>query len=161
MLIFKLFEIQLKKYYKRPIGIVSGNMIKGPGKISKLAVLFSLLIVLGLASCSSKQEVADPASLRGGETRETLSPANFTGITAQAYQAAREIPEVLDSLYCYCDCEKHFSHKSLLSCYVDEHAMHCDICINEALMAYELHRQGKDIITIRKAVDEKFSRSSH
>lgn len=130
-------------------------------KILYLPFLISLLAVLSLTSCQSKKEITDPAMLRGGESRETLSPENFTGITAQAYQAAKEIPEVLDSLYCYCDCEKHFGHKSLLSCYVDEHAVHCDICIDEALMAYEMHQQGKDIQTIRKAVDEKFSELRH
>ncbi|HXI10118.1 MAG TPA: CYCXC family (seleno)protein [Thermodesulfobacteriota bacterium] len=96
-------------------------------------------------------------SLRGGETRATMSPVEFTGETARAYQIAKEIPEVLDSMYCYCECEKHFAHKSLLSCYVDDHAAHCDICMNEAFMAYELHRQGKDIKSIRAAVDARFS----
>lgn len=56
------------------------------------------------------------------ETRPTLSPALFTGEVASAYQVARDIPEVLDQLYCYCQCEENFGHKSLLSCYVDRHA---------------------------------------
>ncbi len=117
-------------------------------------ILLALGLALGLSSCSSKTEVK---SLRGGETRATMSPVEFTGETARAYQIAKEIPEVLDSMYCYCECEKHFAHKSLLSCYVDDHAAHCDICMNEAFMAYELHRQGKDIQSIRSAVDARFS----
>lgn len=56
------------------------------------------------------------------ETRPTLSPTLFTGKIAQAYQAAREVPQVLDQLYCYCQCQETFGHKSLLSCYVDNHA---------------------------------------
>ena len=52
----------------------------------------------------SNEALTDVASLRGGETRPTLSPARFTGKTASTYEIAREIPEVLDSLYCYCDC---------------------------------------------------------
>ncbi|MBI5641856.1 MAG: hypothetical protein HY954_00110 [Deltaproteobacteria bacterium] len=123
------------------------------------SVLLSLFAIFVLTSCS-KTEVQN-SSLRGGETRETLSPANYTGETARAYQAAREIPEVIDSLYCYCDCKKHFDHKSLLTCYVDEHAVHCDICIEEALMAYDLHKQGKDVKLIREAVDSKFSSLRH
>ncbi|MDP2689384.1 MAG: PCYCGC motif-containing (lipo)protein [Deltaproteobacteria bacterium] len=67
----------------------------------------------------------------------------------------------MDSLYCYCDCKKHFGHKSLLTCYVDEHAVYCDICIDEALMARELHGQGMDVLAIRKAVDEKYSSLRH
>lgn len=56
------------------------------------------------------------------ETRPTLDPARFVGKAARAHQVAREIPDVLDRLYCYCECDKHLGHKSLLSCYTDGHA---------------------------------------
>ncbi|MBI4635782.1 MAG: hypothetical protein HY727_05480 [Candidatus Rokubacteria bacterium] len=56
------------------------------------------------------------------ETRPTLDPARFVGRAALAHQVAREIPDVLDQLYCYCECDKHLGHKSLLSCYTDGHA---------------------------------------
>ncbi len=131
---------------------------------SRGVIFFVLLsvIVLGLASCDAgKGTKAAPEGLRGGETRPTLDPAMFTGLSAEAYQAAREIPEIIDSLYCYCDCEKHFGHKSLLTCFVDEHAVYCDICIYEALMARDLHRQGMDAAAIRKAVDERFGHLRH
>ena len=123
-----------------------------------LAIIMAVGLVASLASCSTGSETTiDPASLRGGETRETLPPMYFTGAAAEAYRVAKEIPEVLDSLYCYCDCEKHSGHKSLLACYVDEHAQYCDICINEALLAYDLHKKGYDVVSIRKTVDETFS----
>ena len=33
------------------------------------------------------------------------------------------VPEdVLNRLYCYCGCDKHQGHTSLLSCYTDGHA---------------------------------------
>jgi hypothetical protein len=42
---------------------------------------------------------------------------------ANMYQVAKDIPHVLDSLKCYCYCERApFHHVSLLSCYVDKHA---------------------------------------
>jgi len=56
------------------------------------------------------------------EDRPTLSPARFSGKVRRAYEIAREIPEVLDQLYCYCRCRENFGHKNLLSCYVDTHA---------------------------------------
>jgi len=102
-------------------------------------------------------EVVTVEELRGGETRQTLSPAHFTGRVAKAYRIAREIPEVLDSLYCYCECKKNFGHKSLLTCYVDKHGAYCDVCIEEAIMAYDMYQSGKDILTIRRAVDRRFS----
>ena len=55
------------------------------------------------------------------ETRTPLSPALFVGQTARAYQVAWEIPEILDQLYCYCECDKHMGHVSLLSCFTDNH----------------------------------------
>jgi len=56
------------------------------------------------------------------ETRPTLDPALFVGKARLAHQVAREIPDTLDQLYCYCECDKHMGHKSLLSCYTDGHA---------------------------------------
>jgi hypothetical protein len=56
------------------------------------------------------------------ETRPTLDPARFVGKAARAHQVAREIPDVLDRLYCYCECDRHLGHKSLLSCFTDGHA---------------------------------------
>jgi hypothetical protein len=56
------------------------------------------------------------------ENRPTLSPTRFSGKIRIAYEIAREIPEVLDQLYCYCRCRENFGHKNLLSCYVDTHA---------------------------------------
>lgn len=126
-----------------------------------LGICLALLAALALQSCKQQPAGGLSQGFRGGETRPTLPPSNYTGETALAYQAALEIPAVLDSLYCYCDCEKHSGHKSLLSCYVDEHAVHCDICIYEAIMALELHRKGESIEAIRKAIDERFANISH
>ena len=64
---------------------------------------------------------AGPTAVRR-ETRPTLDPAQFVGKAAAAHRVAREIPDILDQLYCYCGCDKHQGHKSLLSCYTDGHA---------------------------------------
>lgn len=126
-----------------------------------VAVILALGTVATLSGCKGAKTAVTAEELRGKETRATLSPEQFTGLTREAYRIAREIPEVLDSLHCYCECKKHFGHKSLLTCYVDEHARYCDICMDEAFMAYELHRQGLDTVNIRKAVDERFSNLRH
>jgi hypothetical protein len=55
------------------------------------------------------------------EKKPPLSPARYVGQTARAYQIAHEIPDILDQLYCYCECDKHLGHKSLLSCFTDDH----------------------------------------
>ncbi len=124
--------------------------------------LFRIVLVVGLfviiTGCGESQRPVDPASLRGWEDRPTLSPAYFVGKQARSYRIAKEIPEIIDSLYCYCECKKHFGHRSLLSCFVDLHASRCPICMDEAIDAYELYKQGKDVVEIRKIIDKRFSR---
>jgi hypothetical protein len=75
---------------------------------------FALLAIL------PGSRAAAAAALR--ETRPTLDPARFVGKARVSHQVARDIPTVLDQLYCYCACDKHLGHKSLLSCYTDGHA---------------------------------------
>ncbi len=94
----------------------------------------------------------------GGETRPTLSPALFRGKVARAYNAAKEISEVLDQIYCYCDCELNFGHKSNLTCFVDRHGSQCDICINEALDAYHYAQNGLTVDEIKIKIDKKYGK---
>lgn len=65
---------------------------------------------------------APQPALARRETRPTLDPARFVGKAAVTHQIARDIPDVLDQLYCYCECDKSVGHRSLLSCYTDGHA---------------------------------------
>jgi hypothetical protein len=73
----------------------------------------------------------------------TLEPEKFTGIVRDAYRAAREIPQTLAQLPCYCHCDRGMGHKSLHSCYEDDHASHCAVCVNEALLALKLEKEQK------------------
>lgn len=60
--------------------------------------------------------------VKGGETRPVLDPAMFTGMVHAAYAAAKKYPEVMDQVHCYCYCdEPPFYHKSLLSCFTENH----------------------------------------
>ena len=89
---------------------------------------FVLALMLMGANAEGAQKnlsVQRDESLRKGETRATLDPNMFKDPQVrEAYRIAKEIPWVLDSIYCYCMCEESpaFRHKSLLSCYVDNHA---------------------------------------
>jgi hypothetical protein len=93
----------------------------------RFILLLLLLLPLAAVAEGAGKESADrfDQSLRKGEVRETLDPNLFKHPDRRkAYQAAKEIPWVLDSIYCYCYCKESpmFRHKSLLSCYVDTHA---------------------------------------
>lgn len=81
-----------------------------------------------------------------------LSPELFTGNKKLAYQVANEIPQALAQLPCYCHCDRSQNHKSLHSCFESEHGENCGICIGEALMAYNLHKQGVPVAEIRKKI---------
>jgi Protein of unknown function with PCYCGC motif len=73
----------------------------------------------------------------------TLEPAQFTGPVRDAYRAVREIPVTIAQLPCYCHCDEGFGHKSLYSCFQDDHAAHCAVCVQEALMALKLEKDQK------------------
>ncbi len=100
----------------------------------------------------------DLKALRGGEMRRVLDGKNFAGQAGRAYRAAAEIPDVLDHLYCYCECEPSIGHKSLKSCFVDLHGANCWICQEEAIMAWRFNRQELPILQIRQKVDQAFSK---
>lgn len=93
-----------------------------------LIVLMVSAILLSVGSVADAEKSATDRfdqSLRKGEVRKTLDPQMFeNALIKKAYRAAKEIPWVLDSIYCYCYCSESptFRHKSLLSCYVDLHA---------------------------------------
>ncbi len=113
-------------------------------------------------SVASKDEVKETSAairnLMGGETRPVLRPSRFTGKIARAYRVAEEKRDLLDSLYCYCNCKPNLGHKSLLTCYTNNHAEKCSICLNQALYANSKFKEGFDIAQVRKAVDKKFWR---
>ena len=126
-----------------------------PWIIAGVAVLATAAILV-ISSASGARRHPDP---RPGITAEgVLSPASYAGYDriVRAYEAAQEMPGVLDGLYCHCDCRHHFNHRSLLTCFQSEHGASCDICLDEAWMAAQMHRQGKSLAEIRQAVDAQF-----
>ncbi len=88
----------------------------------------------------------------------TLAPEKFPGKQRAAYQAAKDIPQTLAQLPCYCHCDRGMGHKSLHSCFEDDHAAHCDVCTNEALLAYRLQKeQHLSAKQIRERIVAKYS----
>lgn len=87
----------------------------------------------------------------------TLPPESFTGLTRDAYRVAGAIPQTLAQLPCYCHCDEGFGHKSLQSCFVDDHAAHCAVCTEEALAAYKLQKLGLTPSQIRERIIAEYS----
>ncbi|MBI4540118.1 MAG: hypothetical protein HY704_11490 [Gemmatimonadetes bacterium] len=76
---------------------------------------------------------------------------------AAVYREAARIPQVLDGLYCYCDCSKHSAHRSLLTCFESDHGAGCDVCLSEATVAAEMTREGASLQAIREAIDGMYA----
>jgi hypothetical protein len=89
-----------------------------------IAFAISLLLMAVVSEGAQKNlSGKNDQSLRKGEVRATLDPGQFKNpMIRNSYQAAKDIPWILDSIYCFCYCAESFKHKSLLSCYVDMHA---------------------------------------
>ncbi|MCM3870845.1 MAG: PCYCGC domain-containing protein [Pyrinomonadaceae bacterium] len=93
-----------------------------------------------------------------GNLPPTLPVSGFVGKTREAYEVAKKIPQTLAQLPCYCECDLGFGHKSLHTCFENDHAAGCAVCVDEALLAYKLQKEQK--LTpeqVREKIIEKYS----
>ena len=126
-----------------------------PWVVAGVAVAAALLV---LASARTASAGHHPVP-RPGVTGAAVLPASTFGLDqrlVRAYTAAREMPDVFDGIYCYCQCKENFGHRSLLACFESEHGASCDICLGEAQLAAEMHAGGASLDAIRAAIDAQF-----
>ncbi|MDH4127960.1 MAG: PCYCGC domain-containing protein [Spirochaetota bacterium] len=147
------------------------------GKQKSIFILIITLLFIVFGGCNKNEHKLDltksshpkvyPKAI-GGETRATLAPETFSdksryGNAEFAYKIAKEIPHILDKIFCYCYCQDNpsFKHKSLLTCYVDDHAAQCGDCLSQAIVAYELYKSGNTPEQIVELENKQFYRSQH
>ena len=83
----------------------------------------------------------------------TLDPKRFPdALNRNVYALAAKIRPVLYQQPCYCYCDRHAGHKSLLDCFVGTHGSECDVCQKEAVLSYQLTQKGKTPAQIRAAI---------
>ena len=83
----------------------------------------------------------------------TMDPRQFPDILNQnVYALAGKVKGVLYQQPCYCYCDRHQGHKSLLDCFAGTHGAECDVCQKEAVLAYQLTQKGKTPAQIRSAI---------
>jgi hypothetical protein len=117
------------------------------------AIVALVLIAVGGASYFVRaRAMAQPA-----DVSLTLNPEQFQGDTRQAYMVAKEHPELLAQLDCYCGCEQHEGHKNLLDCFRTRHGAGCETCVGEAVTAGKLADQGMPVDQIRQALRERYA----
>jgi hypothetical protein len=122
--------------------------------------LVAILIIAGIAwrslqGTNESTQKTDTASLAA----DVLSPSIFNDEKARAaYQVAKDIPEVLQELPCFCGCMTSFGHKNNLFCFKDQHGAGCEICEDIALDARKMHDQGMSIPQIQENIKAKYAR---
>jgi len=118
---------------------------------------------------------ADPASdLRFLADDLPLLPAGVdraqrpVDVVRATYEFAARHPDVLEYVPCFCGCERS-GHKGNHDCFVagrdssgavtqwDTHALGCQICLDVARDALQMHRAGASVAAIRAAIDQKYA----
>ena len=85
-----------------------------------------------------------------------------------AYQFAAEHPEILSYVPCFCGCERS-GHQGNEDCFVkaraangdvtqwEPHGMECNVCLDVATQAMQMHASGASVRDIRAAVEQKWA----
>ena len=104
--------------------------------------------------CSERRPVLDS---------KLFADPRFDKEVVPAYEVARKYPRTLDRLHCFCECQESMihRHKTLLTCFTNDHAAGCGICLREALMAAELKEKGMPDDQIENTIEAVFKTDGH
>ncbi|MBV9774244.1 MAG: hypothetical protein JO040_09865 [Gemmatimonadetes bacterium] len=128
-----------------------------PWPILVLGVL--AVLAVGYSLFAPRASAAEHPAPRAGITAAHVQPAERYAEdprVAQVYAEVAKMAETVDGLYCYCHCSRHAGHRSLLSCFEEDHGAQCDVCLGEADLAYRMKQQGASLEQIRREIDRQF-----
>jgi hypothetical protein len=120
-----------------------------------VVVIAAVVIWMGIGFWRSDRSLSSSGA---GPTQVTLDPSLFTGDVRDAYQSARQHPDVLVQLHCYCGCDRELGHRNLLDCFRGRHAAQCEICLGEANMAATMADKGQSIDEMINAIRARYAR---
>jgi hypothetical protein len=132
--------------------------------VVRMVVIGLGLVAMMLGLVATRSANAAHPKPRAGLTAADVAPAERYAAyprVAEIYEMVAQIPGVIDGIYCHCDCSKHSDHRSLLTCFQDDHGAACDVCLTEAALAFKMVGEGKSLKQIRKAVDALYSHDGH
>ena len=119
----------------------------------------AIALMAGIAWLSLRGAGPAGDSAANAKGADVLSPAIFNDEKTQAaYQVAKDMPEVLEQLPCFCGCMTSFGHKNNLFCFRDRHGEGCTICQDIALDARKMHDEGMSIAQIQDNIKAKYAR---
>jgi hypothetical protein len=93
-------------------------------------------------------------------------------VVKAAYEFAARHPEVLEYMPCFCGCERG-GHRGNHDCFVErrdasgkvaawaQHGVGCDVCIDVAYVAMQMHNSGAGVAAIREAIDKRYAHADH
>lgn len=84
-----------------------------------------------------------------------LAPSTVPYFAREGYEVAQRKPRLMAQMPCFCYCEK-FGHTSLHTCFETTHAIHCDVCLKEALEADRMDSQGMSPQEIREFIIQQY-----
>jgi len=87
--------------------------------------------------------------------KAVLEPASVPIFAREGYEAVQRKPRLMSQMPCFCYCEK-FGHTSLHTCFETDHAVHCDVCLKEALEADRMDSQGLSPQEIREFIIQTY-----
>jgi hypothetical protein len=127
-------------------------------KINALLIVGAVVIAAGIVWYVLRDPVMPERAALPKPNVTTMSPDQFSGRIRSSYEAAKEVPEVLAQLPCYCGCMMNSGHKNNLDCFRDNHGVECTMCQDIALDAREMWNDGFDIDRIRETVKQRYGR---
>jgi hypothetical protein len=116
---------------------------------------------------SQSFSVAPDLPLVPGNIATAVRPAE---VVKAAYLFAAQHPEVLKYVPCFCGCERG-GHRGNDDCFVsardaagkasawEAHGMVCEVCIDVATQARQMHNSGASLVAIREAIEKRYAGS--
>ena len=122
------------------------------------SVAAALLIVGIFAQSNADGMGHHPTPRLDAHAMHLMPPERYASspYVAETYAMAAEMPGVMDGIFCFCFCRQNFGHYSLLDCFKDDHGANCDVCLNEAVLAYEMTQRGDNLEQIRAEIDRRY-----
>lgn len=110
------------------------------------------------------RQLAEDLPLLPMGIERAVRPVNVMRAT---YEFAAQHPEVMNFIPCFCGCERG-GHRGNHDCFVsgrdaagkvtswEAHALSCEICVDVARDAMQMHNGGASVSQIRAAIDTKY-----
>ena len=129
--------------------------------------LLAALVLIGCGPAEPARDQAQAPAVQVPTSRvaadaagvnKVLDPAGFSDQRVRtAYEAAKKYAHILEEIYCYCRCKENIGHRALVECFESDHGAHCDVCMNEAIIAARMTAEGRTPKEIQKAIDAYYA----